>query len=62
MGKVRTRFGIRLSWPITNVATFVIYLDEAAFNRANELVGQLKGILAMSDRVDIADRLIFERS
>ena len=60
--KVRCRFGLRLGWPITNAATFVIYVPEDRVNQFDEIVSALRGVLVQSGRTDIAARVIFERS
>jgi hypothetical protein len=62
MDKIRTRFGIRLGWPIANAATFVLYMTDAQFVDMSGKVAGLKSLLAMTGRADIAERLIFERS
>jgi hypothetical protein len=58
----RVRFGIRLGWPIQNAATFVIVCGP---DRAEELVKtveQLRVVLSLVMRGDIAERLFCELS
>jgi hypothetical protein len=58
MKKIRVRIGVRLSWPITNAATFVVYLSERDYDDARDAVGVLNLILPP----DISKRFIFERA
>lgn len=53
---ISIRFGIRLSWPITNAATFVTRIKPEHFTKAQDAVATLRLILP----ADIAGRLILE--
>jgi len=44
--KYRIRFGIRLSWPITNAATFVFYATPQVKDKLSDAVSLLKLALA----------------
>jgi len=56
--KIRVRIGVRLSWPITNAATFVVYLSERDYDDAQDAVGVLNLILPSH----VSKRFIFERA
>ena len=60
--KARCRFGIRLSWPIANAATFVIYLKPDVWQKLFDAVGLVRTALTVGGAVEIADRMICERS
>lgn len=61
MDKVlRVRFGVKLSWPITNAATFVMYISQSQFDKGSELMLGLKVWLSSVGRKDIAERLFIE--
>ena len=55
--QVRTRFGLRLSWPFQNAAIAIIYVTEEQYMAGVALTAQLRGILPS----DIAKRLVWER-
>jgi hypothetical protein len=57
--KNRIRFGIKLSWPISNAATFVFYATPAVTEKISEAVGLLR--LALSTVApEISSRLVFD--
>lgn len=62
MNKIRVRFGIRLSWPITNAATFVIYLAPETWDKVFDGMVTVRGLLNVAGYQSIADRIICERS
>lgn len=58
--RTRVRFGIRLSWPITNAATFVFYVGSAHAEMLSQAVAGLVTALIASGKQDIASRIVFE--
>lgn len=63
MNKIRVRFGIKLSWPITNAGTLVLRnVREDHFMTLLTLTEQIKSHLTMIGRDDIAQRLVCEAS
>ena len=59
MPKYRIRFGIRLSWPITNAATFVFYVTPQVKDKLSDAVSLLRLALAGVPG-DIAGRVVFD--
>ena len=62
MAKVRVRFGIRLVWPVANIAIFVVYLPSGAFEKLLDLTQLIRDLLVANDREDIAGRIVCEPS
>lgn len=62
MAKVRVRFGIRLVWPVANIAIFVVYLPSDAFEKLFGLTQLIRDLLVANDREDIAGRIVCEPS
>lgn len=62
MTKIRVRFGLKLVWPITSAAVFVLHMDSVAFAQIQEKVNGIRSLLEMSGRQDIANRIVCEVS
>lgn len=62
MTKVRVRFGIRLSWPISNVGIVVSYVTQDSYDKILGSVEVLKQLLTAAGMGEAASRLVFERS
>lgn len=56
----RVRFGIKLSWPVQNGATFVRRCKADDAKKIQSIVGTLRGALLVAGMADIADRIICE--
>lgn len=57
--KIRIRFGIRLSWPITNAGTLVGYVKESDYDKVLGAVSTLQTLLAAVPGID---RLFVEKA
>lgn len=60
--RIRVRFGIRLGWPISNAAIFVVYCNESQYERGYELVDWLRTWLTGIGQDVLAKKIVFERS
>ena len=58
--KTSIRFGIRLGWPIVNVATFVTKVNNDQLQQFLDAVETVRMILSLSGSQEIADRIVFE--
>lgn len=56
----RVRFGIKLSWPIVNGATFVRKCKADDALKIEKAIQTLRGALLVAGMADIADRIICE--
>lgn len=57
---IRTRFGLRLGWPIANAATFVLYLDRQGVEALRQAFGSIMAVLLRHGYADEARRLFVE--
>lgn len=62
MNKIRVRFGVNLSWPITNVAIVVFYATKAQFDQLIQAIGVVKLVLGSAGQTSFADRIVCEQS
>ena len=62
MDKIRVRFGIRLGWPFANAGVFVVYMSRDYWSKLFDAVATVRGLLSASGNVEIADRIVCERS
>jgi hypothetical protein len=62
--KIRTRFGIKLSLPFglfKNAGTFILQLTEAQFEKMEEHVASIQGVLILAGKPEYAGRVFVER-
>jgi hypothetical protein len=59
--KRRLRFGIKLSWPITNAAIFVVYVSPDSMTKIAGYADQIRALLQLTSP-DLASRFVCEDS
>ena len=42
---IRVRFGVKLSWPVQNAATFVAYVDQKQFDGLYIAISMIRSVL-----------------
>ena len=56
----RYRIGIKLPWPATNWATFVVYFDQDTASKVGSALTTLKQALSLAGYSSVSDKFLFE--